>query len=67
MQLSQNAINEFKEIYFTEFGEDISDVEANRKGLKLLNLIKLIYRPMNIIDTKGRKGLDHYECSDDIK
>jgi len=62
MQLSQNAINEFKEIYFTEFGENISDSEANRKGLKLLNLMKLIYKPILTIDIKeGRKGLNRYE------
>ena len=48
MQLSKTAIKEFKEIYFAEFGKGISDMEANDKAIRLLNLFKTIYRPIEI-------------------
>jgi len=46
MQLSKQAINEFKEIYFKTFGVKISDAEANQKGLQLLSYFKLFYKQM---------------------
>lgn len=44
--LSKDAIEEFKAIYKKEFGEDISDEEALEKGTELINLFKVIYRPI---------------------
>ena len=44
MQLSKEAIEEFKRIYKTEFGEEISDREATEKAIRLINLIRVIYR-----------------------
>lgn len=46
MQLTKKAINDFKKIYFAEFKVELTDEEANRKGVGLLELIKLIYRPI---------------------
>lgn len=46
MVLSKKAIKEFKVIYKKEFGKDISDEEANTKGLELLRFFKLIYKPI---------------------
>jgi len=46
MKLSAKAIQEFKEIYFKEYHKQLSDSEANEKGLSLLNFFKLIYRPI---------------------
>lgn len=46
MQLSKRAINDFKRIYLAEFKVELTDEEANRKGVGLLELIKLIYRPI---------------------
>jgi hypothetical protein len=40
--LSQKAIDEFKAIYQEEFGEEISDDEAQKMGLGLLRLLKLL-------------------------
>jgi hypothetical protein len=48
MQLSKKAIDDFKKIYFEEFKVELSDEEANVKGLELLNFIKLIYKPIPI-------------------
>ena len=46
MQLSKEAIEEFKEIYKKVFGEEISDQEAYEQGSRLLRLFKAIYRPI---------------------
>ncbi|MBU3922995.1 hypothetical protein KJ684_02035 [Patescibacteria group bacterium] len=46
MKLSKEAIDEYKDIYKKEFGEEISDEEAKEQGTKLLSLFKIIYRPI---------------------
>ena len=43
--LSRKAIDEFKVIYQAEFGEEISDEEAQEMGLRLLRLLKLLLAP----------------------
>lgn len=42
--LSQKAIDEFKEIYLAEYGEEISNQTALEMGLNLLTMFKAIYR-----------------------
>lgn len=44
MPISQDAIKEFKEIYYKEFGSILSDEEAEEKGTNLISLFKIIYR-----------------------
>lgn len=56
MQLSKQAIREFKEIYKEEFGGDISEQKANELGLNLLNLFKVIYQPINKNETRIKNG-----------
>ena len=46
MRLSKEAIKEFKEIYYKEVGESISDEEAQEMGQSLISLFKIIYRPI---------------------
>jgi len=46
MRLSKEAIKEFKDIYYKEFGEKISGPEAQEMGANLLSLFKIIYRPI---------------------
>jgi len=46
MRLNKEAIKEFKEIYYEEFGERISDKQAQEMGANLLSLFKIIYRPI---------------------
>jgi hypothetical protein len=41
-QLSQEAIDRFKEIYLEEFGEAISDDQAQEMGLRLLRIFWLL-------------------------
>jgi len=46
MQLSNEAIKEFREIYRKEFKEDIDEPPARERAERLLNLVKVIYRPL---------------------
>ena len=43
---SKEAIEEFKEIYKKEFGEELSDQDATERATKLLNLMEAIYKPI---------------------
>lgn len=47
MQLSIKAITDFKKIYLKEFGVRLTDEEANTKGVELLEIIDLIYKPIH--------------------
>ena len=42
MQLTQQALNEFKAIYKSEFGEDISDAEALEMGTRLMRVFHVL-------------------------
>ena len=44
-RLSSQAIKDFQTTYFQEHNVRISDEEANRLGMKLLRLVKTVYRP----------------------
>ena len=46
MQLSKKALDKFKQIYQKEFMVELSDEEANEKGLELLEFFRLIYKPI---------------------
>lgn len=46
MHLSDEHINSFQMLYKKRFGKDISKEDARNKGIKLLRLMFLTYRPM---------------------
>lgn len=46
MQLSDEHIARFQELYLKRFGKEISREDAQKKGAKVLRLMALIYRPM---------------------
>lgn len=50
--LSTQAIQEFKSIYEDEFGESISDAEAEHNALELLQLFDLLTRIKSDSETK---------------
>lgn len=54
--LSQKDIEEYKRIYKEEFGEEISDQEALAQGTSLINLMKIIYRPIKKSDNEVVKN-----------
>jgi flagellin-specific chaperone FliS len=61
MGLSKEAIKEFKEIYYKEFQERISDEEAQELGESLISLFKIIYRSIpknNKQNPKDNKDLE---------
>jgi len=44
--LSPESIEEFKEIYEQECGEELSDAEALKLATSFFNLMEAIYRPL---------------------
>ena len=46
MQLSKNAVEDFKKLYFKKYKIKLSDEEANKKGLLLLHVFKAVYKPV---------------------
>ncbi len=44
--LSDEQIKKFQAIYKNRFGTEISKEEAYEKGVKLVRLMELIYKPM---------------------
>ena len=45
--LSQQAISEFKKVYYKTFGMNIYNQDAIEQGMKLLQLFKIIYQPIS--------------------
>lgn len=46
MRLSSKAIEEFKQIYTEEFGEELSDAQAQETALRVLRIFRLLLRPL---------------------
>lgn len=46
MTLTDKNIKQFQAIYKEQFGTDISKAEAAEQGLKLVNLLSVVYKPM---------------------
>ena len=46
MRISKERIEEFKQLYLKQFGEGLSDEEAHELALQLLQLFKVVYRPL---------------------
>lgn len=46
MALSDEKVLEFQNLYKTEFGIEMTRDEAYDKGMRLLNLVSLIYKPI---------------------
>ncbi len=42
MQLTPQAVQEFKEIYQEEYGQEVSDAEARDMGTRLLRVLKVL-------------------------
>jgi hypothetical protein len=48
MKLSKEALKEFKDIYFEEYGKKLNEEETQEKASKLLVLMKAIYKPLPV-------------------
>jgi hypothetical protein len=44
--LSEKRIAEFQALYKKHFGEDLSKEEAYEKGVRLIRMVQLVYRPI---------------------
>ena len=62
MVLTDQEIAQFQILYKSRFNREISRAEALEKGMKLVNLIRLIYRPMT--ETDYQKLQDRRRASD---
>lgn len=47
--LSDKQIKQFQTLYKRHFNEDISKEEALIKGIRLINLVRIVSRPINEI------------------
>jgi hypothetical protein len=52
IELSRQALDEFKSIYREEYGEDISDAEATEIATRLLSLFRIL-SSSDLRDTTG--------------
>jgi len=50
--LSDDQLKKFQKLYKNHFGKEISRQDANEKGMKLIRLVELIYRPMTEAEYK---------------
>lgn len=48
MKVSKKALKEFKQIYFQEYGVKLKNKEALDKAIRLLVIVKAIYKPIPI-------------------
>lgn len=59
MRITKQELEEFKQMYFKEFGVKLNDLEATKKAINLLSGIKLILdsstHPVKGIDKRGVK------------
>lgn len=46
IRVTQEALDEFKAIYFKKCGKKLSDDKARSQATKLLRLMSVIYRPI---------------------
>ncbi|MEI8270292.1 MAG: hypothetical protein WCG45_02900 [bacterium] len=52
MTLSDEKVIEFQKIYKEHFGKEISKEDARENGIKLLELISILYRPKDLEDSE---------------
>lgn len=50
MKLSNEKIDDFQKLYKKHFNKEISREEALQKGIQLVRLVELIYKPMTKAD-----------------
>jgi hypothetical protein len=48
MVLSDEQLEQFRQLYFKRYGKEISKEDAYEQAVKLITLLCLIYKPMTI-------------------
>lgn len=52
MNVSVEAVEEFKRIYKQEYGINLDDKTARQKAIKVLKVIRIVYSPLKRPDKK---------------
>jgi hypothetical protein len=60
MRVSLKAMQEFKEIYKEEFGEDLSDADADETALRVLRLFSILLKPLGEGSTNATTGENNF-------
>ena len=63
--LSNEQITKFQVLYKERFGKEISREEAYEKGMKLMRLVELVYKPMT--ETEYQQLQEHRRKTGDLK
>lgn len=58
MQLTNNQIQRFQTFFLKHFGKEISREDAIEKGLKLVRLLELTYKPIKKSDFEKLQNQD---------
>lgn len=56
MLIKQTDLEELKQIYLKHYGVSLTDEQVLDLGIKLVNLFKVIARPIPVVDIKKQKG-----------
>lgn len=56
MKIEQADLEDLKKIYLKHYGVLLSDQQVLELGIKLVDLFKVIARPIPRVDTKTEKG-----------
>jgi aldehyde:ferredoxin oxidoreductase len=51
--LSREDVQRFQDIYKEQFGVEISKEEAYEQGIKLLTLVRCVYKPMTVKEAEA--------------
>jgi len=46
MQISEQRIHQFQQIYLKHYGKEISKEEAQKQGMQLLTMMQHVYQPI---------------------
>lgn len=60
MTIEPDEIAELKQIYFKHYGINLSDDEVIALGTRLINLFKILIKPISLVDTSFTKGQNGY-------
>ncbi len=68
MHVSSQALQEFKDLYLQEYGEELDDKTARKKAIGLLKVMRIVYGPLKVPISESEvkqygKTTDKESCS----
>lgn len=61
--LSEDQIKQFQIIYKRHFNEDITKEKALEKGISLINLLRIVCRPINKTNNQNYENYDKLQSN----